>query len=84
VPDRHGTGTNALLLTPPGVVEPAFGPGSFERHTALAHAAGATIEVAELPSLTLDIDTPEDLATLLAGSAHAPRTRALLSEAAAA
>jgi 2-phospho-L-lactate guanylyltransferase len=84
VPDRHGTGTNALLLTPPGVVEPAFGPGSFERHTALARAAGATIEVAELPSLTLDIDTPDDLATLLAGSARAPRTRALLGEAAAA
>ena len=28
VPDRHGTGTNALLLTPPDVIEPAFGPDS--------------------------------------------------------
>jgi 2-phospho-L-lactate/phosphoenolpyruvate guanylyltransferase len=80
VPDRHGTGTNALLLTPPDVIEPAFGPGSFARHRELAGTAG----VAELPSLTLDVDTPDDLATLLAGSAKAPRTRALLGEAAAA
>ncbi len=28
VPDRHGTGTNALLLTPPDAMEPSFGPGS--------------------------------------------------------
>src|SRR5947208_12312003 len=27
VPDRHGTGTNALLLTPPGPLAPSFGPG---------------------------------------------------------
>ena len=80
VPDRHGTGTNALLLTPPDVIEPAFGPGSFARHSELAGHG----RVAELPSLTLDIDTPDDLATLLAGSADAPRTRALLGEAAAA
>ena len=32
VPDRHGTGTNALALTPPDVMAPAFGEGSFERH----------------------------------------------------
>jgi 2-phospho-L-lactate guanylyltransferase len=80
VPDRHGTGTNALLLTPPDVIEPSFGPGSFARHRELA----GTASVAELPSLLLDVDTPDDLATLLAGSADAPRTRALLGEAAAA
>ena len=28
VPDRHGTGTNALVLTPPDAIEPSFGPGS--------------------------------------------------------
>ena len=27
VPDRHGTGTNALLLSPPDAIGPAFGPG---------------------------------------------------------
>jgi len=40
VPDRHGTGTNALLLTPPDAMEPSFGPGSHERHTRNAAAAG--------------------------------------------
>ena len=80
VPDRHGQGTNALLLTPPDVMAPAFGEGSFARHCALA---GAAIRVADLPSLALDVDTPEDLATLLNGRAYAPRTRALLEAAAA-
>ena len=41
VPDRHGTGTNALLLTPPQVIEPAFGPGSRERHERLARGGRA-------------------------------------------
>ena len=40
VPDRHGTGTNALLLTPPDVIEPAFGPDSRARHEQAAAAAG--------------------------------------------
>lgn len=82
VPDRHGAGTNALLIAPPEVLEPAFGPGSFARHAALAHAAGARVRVGRLPSLELDVDTPSDLAALratLAGrSGGAPRTRALL------
>ena len=39
VPDRHGTGTNALVLSPPDAIEPAFGPDSFARHTAAAQAA---------------------------------------------
>jgi 2-phospho-L-lactate guanylyltransferase len=82
VPDRHGTGTNALLLAPPDVMAPAFGEGSFARHCALARAAGVEVRVAELPSLALDVDTPEDLATLLAGRG-APRTRAQLEAAAA-
>ena len=28
VPDRHGTGTNALVLSPPDAIEPSFGPDS--------------------------------------------------------
>jgi 2-phospho-L-lactate guanylyltransferase len=82
VPDRHGTGTNALRLTPPDVIEPAFGPGSFARHAALGAAADATVRVAMAPSLELDVDTPGDLAALRDALAHhpdaAPRTRALL------
>ena len=88
VPDRHGSGTNALLLDPPAVLTPAFGPGSFARHAALAHAAGATVRVGRLPSLELDVDTPGDLealrAALDAGRGGAPRTRAMLDGIAAA
>ncbi|MGH2800467.1 MAG: 2-phospho-L-lactate guanylyltransferase, partial [Thermoleophilaceae bacterium] len=36
VPDRHGTGTNALVLAPPDAIAPSFGPGSLERHVAAA------------------------------------------------
>jgi 2-phospho-L-lactate guanylyltransferase len=82
VSDRHGEGTNALLLSPPGAVAPAFGPGSLARHAARARAAGATVRVAQAPSLELDVDTPGDLAALRAALAErprvAPRTRALL------
>jgi 2-phospho-L-lactate guanylyltransferase len=85
VPDRHGTGTNALLLAPPTAIAPAFGPGSFARHKALAGGAG---RVAELASLGLDVDTPGDLAALrgalAARAGGAPRTRALLDGIAAA
>jgi 2-phospho-L-lactate/phosphoenolpyruvate guanylyltransferase len=83
VPDRHGSGTNALLLTPPGAVEPSFGTGSFARHAARARAAGATVKVCELPSLGLDVDTPDDLAALRRAletrSDTAHRTRAVLN-----
>src|SRR5437764_15324407 len=40
VPDRHGTGTNALVLTPPNALTPAFGPGSCDRHATSARLAG--------------------------------------------
>jgi 2-phospho-L-lactate/phosphoenolpyruvate guanylyltransferase len=64
VPDRHGTGTNALVLAPPGAIEPAFGEGSRERHVAAARAAGVPYAVEEMPSLALDLDTPADLVAL--------------------
>jgi 2-phospho-L-lactate guanylyltransferase len=64
VPDRHGTGTNALLLTPPGVMAPAFGEGSCARHSAAAEKAGAELTIRHPPSLLLDVDTAGDLAAL--------------------
>lgn len=62
IPDRHGTGTNGLVLAPPHAIEPAFGPGSCARHAKLAEAAGVPHAIEQIPSLALDIDTPEDLA----------------------
>lgn len=84
VPDRHGTGTNALLLTPPDALTPAFGPGSCERHQRLAEQQGAAAQVLEVPTLALDVDTPEDLAALrerLAGTrGGAAHTRGMLNQ----
>jgi len=77
VADRHGSGTNALLLDPPDAIEPGFGEGSFERHHERARAAGAAWHVAALPGLALDIDTPSDLAALR-GALAGPRTTAVL------
>ncbi|HWK27298.1 MAG TPA: 2-phospho-L-lactate guanylyltransferase [Solirubrobacter sp.] len=88
VPDRHGTGTNALLLTPPDVMPPAFGEGSCARHRGLGEDAGVAVGLASVPSLGLDVDTPDDLAALRRALAARPggaaRTRALLGEAAVA
>ncbi len=60
-PDRHGKGTNALLISPSGLIEYDFGENSFQRHCELARQAGARLEIVDLPSLGLDLDLPEDL-----------------------
>jgi 2-phospho-L-lactate guanylyltransferase len=60
-PDRKKEGTNALLVCPVGLIEYDYGPKSFERHCQHARAAGARLEICELPSLALDMDVPEDL-----------------------
>jgi 2-phospho-L-lactate/phosphoenolpyruvate guanylyltransferase len=84
VPDRHGSGTNGLLLAPPQAISPSFGPDSCERHRALAQAAGVACRLERPPSLLLDIDTGADLAALrerLAGAAAgAALTRAVLAQ----
>jgi 2-phospho-L-lactate/phosphoenolpyruvate guanylyltransferase len=64
IPDRHGSGTNALVLAPPSAIEPSFGEGSRARHVAAARAAGIAYGVEELPSLGLDLDTPPDIVAL--------------------
>lgn len=60
-PDRHHKGTNALLMSPPGVIEYDFGEDSFGRHCERAQKAGARLEIVDLPTLGLDLDLPEDL-----------------------
>jgi 2-phospho-L-lactate guanylyltransferase len=60
VPDRHGTGTNALLVAPPNAIPFCFGEGSRAAHAAAAKAAGATYLELDGP-LTFDVDTLEDL-----------------------
>jgi len=75
VPDRHGTGTNALALAPPDAIAPAFGEGSCARHVAAAREAGVPHSVEELPSLALDLDTPADIVALTR-AVEADRSRA--------
>jgi len=78
VPDRHGTGTNALVLSPPDAIVPAFGAGSCARHVALSREAGVPFGVEELSSLGLDLDTPADVVALTlaleTGRGRAPHT----------
>jgi 2-phospho-L-lactate guanylyltransferase len=85
VPDRHGKGTNGLLLSPPNALSPSFGPDSRARHERLATESGVSWRIARPASLLLDIDTGEDLAVLrerVAGEhVRAPRTRAVLARA---
>ena len=60
-PDRHHQGTNALLISPPGLIRYEFGPGSFQKHCDQATKAGGRLEICEMHSVALDIDLPEDL-----------------------
>jgi 2-phospho-L-lactate guanylyltransferase len=64
-PDRAGTGTNALVLRPPGLIHFRFGPGSFARHLAEVDAAGVPLVAVNRAGLAFDLDTPEDLARWL-------------------
>ncbi len=84
VPDRHGTGTNALVLTPPDVFIPAFGPDSCARHVSRARAAGIAFALETIESMAADLDTPEDLTLLrdrlLLDPQPAPRTAEVLWE----
>ena len=83
VPDRHGSGTNALILTPADVISPAFGEGSCERHQQLATEAGVQARVESSFGLGLDVDTADDLEALTAAlegaePSVAPFTRAVI------
>jgi 2-phospho-L-lactate guanylyltransferase len=63
----HDGGTNALLLSPPDAIAPAFGVDSFARHVRLAEAKGLSVAVVESEGLAWDVDTPEEY-RLMAGT----------------
>ncbi len=65
VPSHDGRGTNALVLRPPGVMAPAFGPDSCQRHLSMARAQSLARRVIELPGLSFDVDETSDLDRLL-------------------
>lgn len=65
VPSRDGTGTNALLRTPPTLFPSHFGEGSFAKHMSEAKKAGAQIFFRRNPRLEMDVDDESDLRSLL-------------------
>ncbi len=84
VPDRHGTGTNGLVINPSGPFEPQFGPDSLARHTSQAKRRDLSCSVVSVNSIAIDIDNPEDLAELSRelrdSHGRAPRTLGVLRQ----
>ena len=66
VPSRDGTGTNAMLRTPPSLFPSHFGNGSFAKHLAEAESAHAQVIVRRNPRLEMDVDDEADLRALFA------------------
>jgi 2-phospho-L-lactate guanylyltransferase len=79
VPSHDGTGTNAMVLTPPNVIKSRFGPDSFVEHVTRAEAAGAAVAVMRPEGLLRDLDEPSDL-TLFLDRNPSGRTADLLRE----
>ena len=66
VPSRDGTGTNALLRSPPTAFESHFGRNSFAAHLAAARVADLPVTVLRNANIELDVDEPADLDQLRA------------------
>ena len=67
-PDARHSGTNALLLTPPQLIEPQFGEQSFTAHVqAIRCSSAKSLHILERPALAHDIDVPADLHALSGG-----------------
>ena len=63
-PDRRQEGTNALLVSPAGLIDYTYGRNSFKRHCDRAARSGARLEICEIPGVALDLDIPDDLELL--------------------
>jgi 2-phospho-L-lactate guanylyltransferase len=61
VPSREGTGTNAIIRTPPDLFPSRFGPGSLALHKQEAARVGVDCVIRENARLALDIDDPADI-----------------------
>lgn len=61
IPCRRMTGTNGLLLSPLNVMDTAFGMDSMTKHCKIAHDLGLDYTVSQVTSLSIDVDTIEDL-----------------------
>jgi 2-phospho-L-lactate guanylyltransferase len=75
--DQNEDGTNALMTTPPGLIQYAYGSGSYQRHIALAKAAGVSIKFYHSERLLLDVDLPEDLEKYMKMSVNGSKVEVL-------
>lgn len=80
VPSLDGTGTNALVRTPPDAIPSCFGPGSFRAHLDRARERGVPATVKRPPGLLFDIDTPEDVEELFRRAPDSRTARSLRSQ----
>jgi 2-phospho-L-lactate/phosphoenolpyruvate guanylyltransferase len=80
VPSRDGTGTNAILRTPPALFPSHFGPGSFVKHCAEAERAGASIIKRRNVRLEMDVDDESDLRALFHHDLGSTQTGAWLHD----
>ena len=77
-PSLDRRGSNAIAMTPAGVLPLQYGEDSFERHVSSAARLGLSLSVLDMPGLALDIDTPEDCALFLSRACSDTRTRRFL------
>jgi 2-phospho-L-lactate/phosphoenolpyruvate guanylyltransferase len=80
VPSRNGTGTNAILRTPPALFPSHFGEGSLAKHLAEAKNTGAQVLLRRNPRLEMDVDDESDLRALLQHDLSATATGRWLRE----
>jgi len=74
VPSRDGTGTNAMLRTPPTLFASHFGNGSFAKHLAEAERAHAQVLIRRNDRVEMDVDDESDLRALLEHDLSATET----------
>lgn len=72
VPDKFEKGTNGMLFDLPADIVFSYGQDSYELHVEQVRSKGMVCTMAELPDLTLDIDSPEDLQELNRRIEHRP------------
>ena len=72
VPDRHRDGTNVLALPAGAEFTFRYGPGSFAAHVESARLAGLPYRIVDDASLSLDLDTIDDLDELARRRTAAP------------
>ncbi len=60
-PDRKLYGTNAIFISPPGILDYDFGQWSFKKHIEQAERKKIGVQIYNNERLGFDLDLPEDL-----------------------